>query len=122
MDSEEYKVLKDLHDSWEHEATHLREKPKQVCNTHDIANKLTELEQRFHLVLDKLAGIRGVGKHKIVNYRELLKKYIKHVGENEGVSFIGPHDNWIGIFDDDEWQELLKIDNEMIKEVEKILR
>jgi hypothetical protein len=47
----------------------------------------------------------------IMNYRYLLKQYIKHVGEREGVSFIGPYEK-SNFFSDSEWEEMVKIDKE----------
>ena len=44
-----------------------------------------------------------------INYRELLKKYIKHVEECEGINFI---DSWEGDFSDDEAKELTKLSEE----------
>lgn len=46
-----------------------------------------------------------------MNYRYLLKQYIKHVGEREGVSFIGPYEK-SNFFSDSEWEEMVKIDKE----------
>jgi hypothetical protein len=47
---------------------------------------------------------------EFVNYRELLKKYIDHVGEEEGVTFL--HSRPAGRFTDEEWAELQVLDAE----------
>lgn len=51
----------------------------------------------------------------IVNYRELLKKYIGHVAGCEGVSFIGPR-YMPNEFTDEEWEELQRLDEELLEE------
>ncbi len=45
-----------------------------------------------------------------MNYKLLLKKYIEHVGEREGISFIST--NYIPDgFTIDEWKELIYLDS-----------
>ena len=51
-----------------------------------------------------------------MNYRYLLKQYIKHVGEREGVSFLGPYER-SDFFSDSEWKEMLEIDKEVLHEL-----
>ena len=47
----------------------------------------------------------------MIDYRELLKKYIEHVGDCEGSVFLS--EMWRRKdFTDDEWSELLNLDNE----------
>ena len=55
-----------------------------------------------------------------MDYKKLLKKYIDLVVENEGVSFIdddtrinAAYDNRV-VFTDEEWDELIKIDTEVV--------
>jgi hypothetical protein len=50
-----------------------------------------------------------------MEYRELLKKYIDHVGISEGVTFLNG-DNDSGRFTNEEWEELQKLDKESIEE------
>jgi hypothetical protein len=47
-----------------------------------------------------------------MDYRELLKKYIIHVGHQEGISFINPHMRG-NFFTDEEVAELLKLEREI---------
>lgn len=50
---------------------------------------------------------------KFIDHRELLVKYIYHVGDCEGVSFIGGSRHWENtIFTEAEWNELIKLDRE----------
>jgi hypothetical protein len=49
-----------------------------------------------------------------MNYRELLKKYIRNVGEWESVTFLSHQPDYIT---DEEWAELRKLDAEVIDEV-----
>lgn len=51
-----------------------------------------------------------------MNYRYLLKQYIKHIGEREGVSFIGPYEK-SDFFSDSEWKEMIEIDEEAGREL-----
>lgn len=49
-----------------------------------------------------------------MNYRELLKKYMKHVGENEGIDylrFVKPRH-----ISEEEWKELLVLSLEPLLE------
>ena len=48
----------------------------------------------------------------MIDYKALLLKYINHVAENEGVTFI--KDTWRNedIFSESEWDELVKLDDE----------
>lgn len=50
-----------------------------------------------------------------MNYKELLRKYIDHVGEREGVTFLRDFDRskspWAIKFTDDEWAALQQLDN-----------
>jgi hypothetical protein len=51
----------------------------------------------------------------MMDYRELLKKYINHVGDCEGTTFLGDHDRGDARdfeFTDEEWTELQKLDKE----------
>ena len=52
-----------------------------------------------------------------MDYKELLKKYMKHVGAREGASFV---ESELGdrsdFFSDEEWKEIRKIDEEITKE------
>jgi hypothetical protein len=51
-----------------------------------------------------------------IDYKNLLKKYIDHVGSIEGVTFLGcNYRNYSGhtIISDEEWTELQKLDNEV---------
>jgi len=50
-----------------------------------------------------------------MDYRDLLKKYIKHVGEIEGVDYLGEYDK-LDIFTDDEWSEVRKLSDEVYAE------
>lgn len=56
-----------------------------------------------------------------IDYRELLLKYIRHVGTSEGVTFLegigergrdGTHPLWTGPFTEEEAAELRKLDDE----------
>ena len=46
----------------------------------------------------------------MINHKDLLLKYINHVAENEGVTFI--KDTWRNeyLFTETEWDELVKLD------------
>ena len=48
----------------------------------------------------------------MIDYKLLLLKYINHVAENEGVTFI--KDTWRNedMFSETEWDELVKLDHE----------
>jgi len=48
----------------------------------------------------------------MIDYKALLLKYINHVAENEGVTFI--KDTWRNedMFSEAEWAELVKLDDE----------
>jgi len=55
-----------------------------------------------------------------VDYRGLIKKYIKHVGYIEGVDYLGEYDRGYeenNFFNDEEWQELRKLSQEVYAEV-----
>lgn len=49
-----------------------------------------------------------------VDYHKLLKKYIEHVGSCEGVTFLADYkrNDSGGIFTDEEWKELGKLEEE----------
>lgn len=47
-----------------------------------------------------------------MNYKDLLLKYINHVAENEGVTFIKEHCRNDDLFTEAEWGELVKLDEE----------
>ena len=51
-----------------------------------------------------------------MNYRELLKKYIEHVAECEGITFLRDQDRYdsLDVISDDEWAELQTIDSEEV--------
>lgn len=49
----------------------------------------------------------------MIIYRELLKKYIDHVSLQEGVDFLHPNYNDTGLFTKEEWEELLKLSEEL---------
>lgn len=53
-----------------------------------------------------------------IDYRELLKKYINHVGEEEGTTFLAWADE-SGRFTDEELTELRVLDDEGLKELGK---
>lgn len=64
---------------------------------------------------------RGQIQRKL-NYRNLLKKYIKHVGYIEGVDYLGEYDRGDednDFFNDDEWQEMRKLSEEVFSELKK---
>jgi PHD/YefM family antitoxin component YafN of YafNO toxin-antitoxin module len=46
------------------------------------------------------------------NYRDLLKKYIEHVGEEEGITFLGDSRKNSNIFSEEEWEELKELEYE----------
>lgn len=54
--------------------------------------------------------------NKRMNYRYLLKQYIKHVGEIEGVSYIDQYSK-SDFFSDSEWNEMLELDKEVVNEL-----
>lgn len=49
-----------------------------------------------------------------VNYRNLLKKYIEHVGLEEGTTFLDQQGFWDDaiVFTDEEWAELKRVEAE----------
>jgi len=48
----------------------------------------------------------------MIIYRELLKKYIDHIGQNEGIDYLGKqHD--LQLFTKEEWEELVKLSDEV---------
>lgn len=47
-----------------------------------------------------------------LDYRLLLKKYIVHVGNSEGVDFISPSWYQPELFSKDEWDELILLSEE----------
>jgi len=47
-----------------------------------------------------------------MDYRELLKKYMNHVGEQEGTTFLGTSLNFNPELSDEEKAELRKINDE----------
>lgn len=52
----------------------------------------------------------------MIDYKELLMKYINHVADNEGVTFI--KDCFKGdCFTEEEWAELTKLDEEAWREI-----
>ena len=53
----------------------------------------------------------------MTNYKDLLLKYINHVAENEGVTFI--KDTWRNedFFTEAEWDELVKLDEEAWQQI-----
>lgn len=52
----------------------------------------------------------------MIDYRELLMKYIDHVGECEGITFISDyHRPRAGLFTTEEWEELRRLDAESEK-------
>ena len=52
----------------------------------------------------------------VIDYRELLMKYIEHVGECEGVTFMSKcHEPRTGLFTTEEWEELQRLDGESEK-------
>lgn len=54
-----------------------------------------------------------------MNYRELLKKYIDHVANCEGTTFLGAHKQ-TDRFTDEEWQELGLLDDECLSDVSDV--
>ena len=61
-----------------------------------------------------------------IDYRELLKKYIRHVCESEGITFIegigerGRDDQlWLGPFSEQEAIELRKLGDELFRPTKK---
>lgn len=48
----------------------------------------------------------------MIDYKALLLKYINHVAENEGVTFIKDTYRNEDVFSGDEWNELVKLDEE----------
>ncbi len=53
-----------------------------------------------------------------MDYRDLLKKYMKHVGECEGIDYVGEYDRHAtNIFSDEEWAELRNISDEVYIEI-----
>lgn len=48
-----------------------------------------------------------------MNHKELLLKYISHVAQNEGVTFIKNHFRNDDLFTESEWAELVKLDEEV---------
>ena len=66
-------------------------------------------------------GINIVDNKSKIDHRELLKKYIGHIGEVEGISFINPDNNeGAGVcgksISPAEWEELVKLDTEVDKD------
>lgn len=53
----------------------------------------------------------------MIDYKSLLLKYINHVAENEGVTFI--KDTWRNedMFSEAEWDELVKLDDEALAQL-----
>ena len=52
-----------------------------------------------------------VTKDELMDYRELLQKYIRHVGFHEGISFLRDIDRDASVlFTDEEWAELKRLD------------
>ena len=51
-----------------------------------------------------------------IDYKELLKKYMNHVVEHEGVTFLFDWGNYFAGFTESEWQELKKIESEATEE------
>ena len=49
----------------------------------------------------------------MIDYRELLKKYIDHVGQEEGTFFFGEEWDQSDPFTEEEWNELKKISDEL---------
>lgn len=49
-------------------------------------------------------------------HRDLLKKYIQHVGECEGVDFLADHYRPMDLFTDEEWAALKAVNKETTKE------
>jgi hypothetical protein len=45
------------------------------------------------------------------DYRDLLMKYIAHVAEQEGATFLNDPRRPSGLFSDDEWSELHRLDD-----------
>ncbi len=56
----------------------------------------------------------------MIDYKDLLIKYINHVGMNEGVSFLD-HRYYFGqsYFSDDEWEELQILDKIYLETTEQ---
>jgi hypothetical protein len=51
-----------------------------------------------------------------MDYKELLIKYINHVADNEGVTFI--KDTWKGDgFTEEQWAELVTLDEQAWKQI-----
>ena len=46
-----------------------------------------------------------------MDYKELLRKYIEHVGDVEGTYFISSIYRDSSMFSEEEWNELIKISN-----------
>jgi hypothetical protein len=49
----------------------------------------------------------------MIIYRELLKKYIDHIGIQEGTDFLHPKYLDDQMFTEDEWVELVKLSEEV---------
>ena len=47
-----------------------------------------------------------------MDYKALLMKYINHVADNEGVTFIKEYCRNDELFTQEEWDELIKLDTE----------
>ena len=51
-----------------------------------------------------------------INYKRLLKKYIRHVGEYEGIDSIDNFYHMGKSFTHEEWEELVKLSKEVMNE------
>jgi hypothetical protein len=58
-------------------------------------------------------------KEILMDYRDLLLRYINHVGRCEGVVFLWDGNRHEGDFSDEEWTELEKLDAEALSNLDK---
>jgi hypothetical protein len=79
-----------------------------------LAESLLETHPgRVPLASHRHAKGRGLifgASNELMDYRELLKKYIAHVAYYEGISFLRDMDRDASLFTDEEWAELKRLD------------
>lgn len=87
--------------------------PTYMFITADKAREWLLINEHDDAVRTHFGEIESERGPDVVDYRTLLLKCISHVGECEGVDFIGGHRGESGVtFTDDEWSTLLGLSNE----------
>ena len=77
---------------------------------------IREDDEGYLVQYDDVMALLGMIDH--IDYKDLLKKYVTHIIYNMGFDFLKYRTKYPGhiVFKDYEWNELIKISNEIMEE------